>query len=121
MWLDKFIVSALLSITRLLSVYVLIAPPPPDPCELIVHVLVGDWLMVTFVPLSNVPISCLVFKAFCKLFILDTTRLPVGNETGPFTTKSNILQDDESIVVLCKVGIFEKGPAPTFIKSKAAK
>ena len=60
-------------------------------------------------------------RAFCKFIILDTTRLPAGNETEPFTNKSDVLQDDEWIVVLCNVDIFGKDPSPTFIKPMAAK
>ena len=82
---------------------------------------VGDWLMGTFVPPSNVIVSCLEFKEFCNFFILDTTRLFAGKETEPITTKSDILQDDEWIVALCKVYIFEKDVLPTFIKLTTAK
>ena len=55
----------------------------------------ADLATVTFVPPINVILSCLEFKEFCKLLILDTTRLYAGKETEPFTTKSDILQDDE--------------------------
>ena len=82
---------------------------------------IGDPVIVTFVPPSNVILSCWVFKAFCKFTVLDITRLPKGNETEPLTNKSDILEDDEWIVVLCNFEKFEKGPAPTFLKSVAAK
>ena len=108
MWLDKFIVPALLSIIRLLSVFEYSAP------DAITSIVQEALLLVIemFVPAIRVILSCLEFKAFCKLFILDTTRLLAGNETEPFTNKSDILQDDEWIVLLCKVDIFEKDPSP---------
>ena len=82
---------------------------------------IGDSETLTSVPLSNVILPCLEFIALCNIVILDTTRLPSGNETEPFKTKSDILQDDEWIVVLCEVDIFKKDPSPTFIKSTAAR
>ena len=55
----------------------------------------GDSLTVTFVPPNIIILSCSELKAFCKFIIFDTTRQPVGNETEPFTNKSDVLQDDE--------------------------
>ena len=64
---------------------------------------VGDSVIVTFAPASNVISSCLLFKAYRKFTALHITGLPDGNETEPLTNKSELLEDDEWKVVLFKV------------------